>query len=50
MNPVINEGNRRMLTEKDMPELTKRDKAVSLKGVLQVRREKSRALHNQWKW
>ncbi|EWM28413.1 atp-binding sub-family c (cftr mrp) member 4 [Nannochloropsis gaditana] len=47
MNPVINEGNRRMLTEKDMPELTKRDKAVSLKGVLQSSWDAEKELHSK---
>jgi hypothetical protein len=39
MGPVIKEGNRRTLTEADMPGLAKRDQAVHVQGLVEVRQQ-----------
>jgi len=39
MNPVIKIGNKRTLTEADMPGLAKRDQAVHVQDLVEVRRE-----------
>ena len=37
MNPVIKIGNKRTLTETDMPGLAKRDQAVHVQDLVEVR-------------
>lgn len=40
MNPVIKIGNKRTLTEADMPSLAKRDQAVHVQDLVEVRRRR----------
>jgi len=42
MGPVIKEGNRRPLTEADMPGLARRDQAVHLQGLVEVRQQEKK--------
>jgi len=48
MNPVIKEGNKRLLTDMDMPALARRDQARHLKELVQVQREARSQARGGW--